>query len=49
MSDVAGLCDICGKLARHTCKLCGKRVCSTHYDSKSGLCTSCKSGRHIKA
>jgi len=46
MSSIAMLCDVCGtKLAKHACKLCGKRVCDEHYDSKAGICTSCKHGR----
>jgi hypothetical protein len=42
------LCDVCGKIATNTCKLCGKRVCDAHYDSKLGLCTACKAGRRLK-
>ena len=48
MGGVVGLCDICGGIARHTCRLCGKRVCGDHYDKGLGLCTSCKGGRRIK-
>ncbi|MFI5412263.1 MAG: hypothetical protein ACHQX1_00010 [Candidatus Micrarchaeales archaeon] len=44
MSDISTLCDICGKIAKHTCKLCGKRVCDAHYDEKNKICTSCKKG-----
>lgn len=46
MSDVVALCDICGKIARHSCSLCGKRVCDMHYDSALHICTSCKTGTH---
>jgi hypothetical protein len=45
MSEMVGLCDLCGKVARHTCKLCGKKACDKHYDQKLGICTSCKGGR----
>ncbi len=45
MSGMVGLCNVCGKMAKHTCKLCGKSVCDKHYDEKLGLCTSCKGGR----
>lgn len=44
---MATLCYICGRLATHSCRLCGKSVCSKDYDSKTGLCANCKSGRRI--
>ncbi|QRF73599.1 hypothetical protein Micr_00113 [Candidatus Micrarchaeum sp.] len=44
--EVTMLCDICGKrLASHTCRLCGRRVCSDDFDGKLGICKSCKLGR----
>ncbi|MCL5429890.1 MAG: hypothetical protein M1504_00240 [Candidatus Marsarchaeota archaeon] len=48
MGDVVVLCDYCGKIAVHTCKLCGKRVCAAHYDDSNGSCTACSSGRQAK-
>lgn len=46
MADIAVICDICQKkIAKHTCKNCGRRVCDDHYDAKSGWCTSCSKGR----
>jgi hypothetical protein len=49
MSDVIVLCDICGKISRHTCRMCGKRVCDEHYDLNLHICTSCKAGRNVSA
>jgi hypothetical protein len=44
--EVTVLCDICGKrLAKHTCRLCGRRVCNEDFDEKLGICKSCKLGR----
>ena len=43
-----GICHICGGVAEKRCKMCGRAVCDKHYDSKSGLCDSCKRGRFIK-
>ncbi len=40
-----GLCHICGRPATNTCQMCGKQVCDKHYDSKLGMCLSCKMGR----
>jgi hypothetical protein len=40
MPDINQLCHICGKMAVHTCKLCGRPVCETHFEKKSGICTS---------
>ena len=48
MNDVAVLCDICGRIAGHTCKNCGRRVCDKHYDAPSGWCSSCASGKKAK-
>ncbi len=46
MGDVAKLCDFNdNKIAEHSCKLCGRRVCAAHFDSSLGICTSCRSGR----
>ena len=48
MSDIVILCDVCGTgLAKHTCKLCGRRACEKHYDEKLGVCTSCKGGKRF--
>ena len=47
MSDTVTLCDVCGKAAKNTCKMCGRRLCSNHYDRSLGLCHSCKAGRRI--
>ncbi|MEM3289914.1 MAG: hypothetical protein QW046_00080 [Candidatus Micrarchaeaceae archaeon] len=50
MGDIAVLCDICHlKQAKHVCKLCGRRVCDEHFDSRLGICTACKVGRQVKA
>lgn len=48
MAELYGLCDICGKIAKHKCKLCGKRVCDEHYDAKSGTCTTHSRGRSVR-
>lgn len=46
MGEIAVLCDICQtKIAKHVCVLCGRRVCSEHFDAKAGLCTICRKGR----
>jgi len=38
------LCQLCleprGAVAR--CRLCGRPVCSAHWDAASGLCTACR-------
>ncbi|MFP3215041.1 MAG: hypothetical protein RXR32_00610 [Candidatus Micrarchaeota archaeon] len=41
------LCYICGKPAKHVCKLCGRHVCEEHYDKETGLCINCKLGKRI--
>jgi hypothetical protein len=47
MSDVAKLCDFDdNRIAEHSCRLCGRRVCKAHFDHHTGLCESCKSGRN---
>jgi hypothetical protein len=36
------LCEVCGEAeATHTCRLCGRKVCDKHFDSKTGLCAIC--------
>ena len=45
--DLMGLCSICGKPgANFTCSLCGRLVCSNCFDVNSGVCVSCKMGKH---
>jgi len=34
-------CSFCGERARFKCPLCGRLVCSTHYDPSRGLCIGC--------
>ena len=44
--SVTGLCQICEAApARHTCSLCGRAVCATHWDAETGVCTECATGR----
>jgi hypothetical protein len=43
----AMLCHMCGKKADKTCRMCGRPVCDDDYDSKTGTCSACKSGRRI--
>jgi len=44
--DLMGLCSICGKPgAMYTCNLCGRVVCSQHFNSIHGVCTHCMSGK----
>ncbi|MCI4435014.1 MAG: hypothetical protein JHC29_06085 [Thermoplasmata archaeon] len=38
---ILGLCYICGRPAKHVCKLCGRQVCDEHYISSLGICTTC--------
>lgn len=39
---VETLCQICEAApAEHQCSRCGALVCSTHYDTETGLCTEC--------
>ena len=46
MGEVAVLCDICQKrIAKFVCALCGRRVCSEHFDAKAGVCASCSKSR----
>jgi hypothetical protein len=44
MSERAGLCHICGGIAKETCKMCGRPACEKHLTEK-GVCTSCAGGR----
>jgi len=40
-----GLCDICGRVdILQTCPLCGRRVCSEHFNEVKGVCTQCLRG-----
>ncbi|HHF55987.1 MAG TPA: orotate phosphoribosyltransferase [Thermoplasmatales archaeon] len=40
--ELYGLCSICGKAGKmFSCRLCGKNVCSEHYDFASGMCITC--------
>ena len=35
-------CEICGfKPAEHTCRICGRRVCSEDYSAETGICSVC--------
>ncbi len=37
------LCEICGEVeAKYTCRLCGRRVCSKHFNSNRGICSVCE-------
>ncbi len=47
MAEIYTLCYICGKPAKHVCKLCGKHVCDDHYITELGICTSCARGRRF--
>ncbi len=47
MSDIAKLCYVCGKIAKNTCKMCGKPVCGNHYNAEMGSCPS-HAGRSFK-
>ena len=41
--DLMGLCSICGKPgAMQTCRLCGRTVCNTCFDTANGVCLNCK-------
>jgi len=40
--EMVGLCAICGRPgAMHTCRICGRNVCSEHFDIGYGVCSSC--------
>jgi hypothetical protein len=40
--ELKALCDYCGKPAIvHSCRLCGARVCSEHFNAELGLCFKC--------
>lgn len=45
--DVVGLCSVCGKPAKNSCKMCGRIFCDDHFDKKLGICNSCKRGRTL--
>jgi len=48
--EVAGMCDICGKLlVKHTCPLCGAKVCLVCYDQKGKVCKNCAGGRKMES
>ena len=36
-----GYCELCGKPGVAKCRMCGRTVCSEHYDEKSRLCKVC--------
>jgi hypothetical protein len=42
------LCYICGDIASHVCKLCGRPVCDKHYIASLGVCVRCARGRNLK-
>ncbi len=45
---LGGLCDICGKAdVVYTCPMCGKRVCTEHFNDVKGVCNVCLQGRFI--
>lgn len=47
--ELVGMCHVCGvKPGTNTCRICGKLACSEHFDSRLGICVSCKRGRTIK-
>ncbi len=48
MEEKAGLCRICGRAGRHTCRLCGKLVCDNDYDKSAKMCVICKMGKMVK-
>jgi len=48
MSDKVGLCRVCGRIGKHTCRLCGKFVCDDDYDKDMRICVICKKGGMIK-
>ncbi|RUM47335.1 MAG: hypothetical protein DSY37_02800 [Hyperthermus sp.] len=36
------LCEVCGvRRAERVCPLCGRMVCSSHYDEDRGICSLC--------
>ena len=41
------LCSVCGKAAENTCRMCGRPVCRSDFEEKSGMCNSCRRGRSI--
>ena len=46
MTDLMGLCNICGKPgAMFTCHLCGKLVCTNCYEQEQGICVKCRIGK----
>jgi len=41
--EVMGICAICGKPGiMHTCGLCGRNVCSEHFDAAHSICAECR-------
>ncbi|HLC98654.1 MAG TPA: hypothetical protein VJC00_01475 [Candidatus Nanoarchaeia archaeon] len=37
------LCMVCErKPGVYTCSMCGRVVCSEHYDASTGMCTACR-------
>jgi hypothetical protein len=48
LSMLKALCYICGEVASHTCKLCGRPVCEKHYIPSLGVCINCAKGRKLK-
>ncbi len=44
-----GICHICGKIATRTCTLCGRLVCETDFDQKTGACKIHLAGRRAEA
>lgn len=47
MGELHTLCYMCGKIASHVCRNCGRHVCEEHYNAKVGWCVSCVAGRKM--
>jgi len=44
--ELMGVCNICGTAAKlYSCMLCGRMVCSEHFDARKGVCVVCLRGR----
>jgi hypothetical protein len=48
MAELYTLCYICGKPAKHVCRLCGRHVCDDHFIVKLGICTACARGKQFR-
>jgi len=48
LSDRAGTCVYCGKMAVDNCQFCGALVCKEHLHKSTGSCVKCLGGKKVE-